>query len=161
MPRMLMLSARPRLNKERFNSALSWSAQKIEIINTTALTRDYVNTHCDRITFGNRLFYIYREVFKQVLIKHPEDMDFIFLEDDAVLLDAAALKSETCHARANGLKFYSLFRTKPQGKSCVYEFGMVAFYIRQATFNTCHTHEAVILDDYDDDDDDQAIEIPI
>lgn len=131
MPKMMMISARPK--EKRIHSALSWSSQKIDIINTTILSQNYVKTNneCAKITFGNKLFYVYRQVFKQVLKDHPDHMDFIFVEDDVVLLNFEALRSETCHARANGLNFYSFGKTKSQGDSCVYEFGTVAFYIRR------------------------------
>lgn len=131
MPKMFMISARPK--EERIHSALSWDSQKIYFVNTTSLSRNYVksNTECAKKTFGNRLFYVYRKVFKETLKKYPNDPDFIFVEDDVVLLDFGLLKSETCHARFHELAFYSFGRTESQGDSCVYEFGTVAFFIRR------------------------------
>ena len=45
------------------------------------------------------------------------------------MLNFDKLHSETCSARENNLQFFSFYRPKSQGKSCVYEHGTVAFYI--------------------------------
>ena len=61
-----------------------------------------------------RIFRVYREVFGNVLGEHRSDEDFIFIEDDAKLINFYHLHSEICSARKNNLLFYSLYQTANQ-----------------------------------------------
>ena len=65
------------------------------------------------------------------LEKYSEQQDFIIVEDDAELVDAEQLLVESCVAREYQYTFYSLFRTDHQEDSCMYQYGMVAFYVNQ------------------------------
>ena len=80
------------------------------------------SSHFDR-TRGDK-----NQIFP-TLADYDDEKDFIFVEDDVQLLDFDKLHSETCSARENNLQFFSFFHPMSQGKSCVYEHGMLAFYI--------------------------------
>ena len=97
------------------------------------ISKDFKEHNLDCLETGHfqSIFYAYKEVFKAVLSKYPDDEDFIFIEDDVQLLNFQKLHSEMCMARRNGLQFYSFYRTPSQGKSCVYEWGTQTFYIRR------------------------------
>ena len=128
LPKLLMVSARP-LDR-RLAAYSSWLPYQVVFINTTAWSREFARTgECSEESFPNRLFYVYKGVFRTVLADYDDEKDFIFVEDDVQLLDFDKLHSETCSARENNLQFFSFFRPKSQGKSCVYEHGTVAFYI--------------------------------
>lgn len=127
LPSIVMLNARP--IEARLNSSLSWEGQDMFLINTTNLGRS--SLVCTESSFSNILFQIYLEIFDVVLKRYPQQDDFIFLEDDAELLDKTQMQVETCLARANGFQFYSLYLTEEQGDSCIYQRGTVAFYVNR------------------------------
>ena len=127
LPPIVMLNARPL--EARLNSSQSWEGQDMFLINTTNVGRS--NLACAVSSFANILFQIYLEIFETVLKQFPEQENFIFLEDDAELLDKDQMDVETCLARANGFQFYSFYLTEGQGHSCIYQYGMVAFYVNR------------------------------
>ena len=131
LPSIIMLNARPM--EARLNSSQSWEGEDMFVINTTNLGRSLI---CAESSFFNILFQIYIEIFETVLKQYPEQEDFIFLEDDAELLDKEQMQVETCLARANRFQFYSLFLTEEQGNSCFYQRGTVAFYVNRNLIQT-------------------------
>lgn len=127
LPKMFMISARP--EAERRQSQTSWSHHNVNRIDTGSLSRN-LTTHseCSKPTWSNRLFSIYRTVFRDILGNNMDDKDFIFIEDDVLLMDFESLQKETCLARQNRLQFYSFFKPSAQGQSCLYQHGTLAFY---------------------------------
>ena len=132
LPSIVMLNARP--IEDRLNSSISWEGQDLFLVNTTNLGRS--NLVCTISSWSNILFQIYLEIFDTVLKQYPEQDDFIFLEDDAELMDKDQMHVETCLARANGFQFYSLYLTEEQGNSCIYQRGTVAFYANRQFIKT-------------------------
>ena len=63
---------------------------------------------------AQRVFYVYKEVFRTVLIEYEHEKDFIFIEDDAKIVNFWKFKLEVCSARNNELQFYSFYHTKNQ-----------------------------------------------
>ena len=93
---------------------------------------------CRKIKWEHRLFAVYQSVFADLLSTYPYDSGFVIVEDDAVLKDPHSFKQEVCDAHANGMDFYSLYRSPLQrsgrrghASSCIYVHGTVAFYIRR------------------------------
>lgn len=132
LPSIIMLNARP--IEDRLISSLSWEGQDLLLVNTTNLGRS--NLGCADSSWSTILFQIYLEIFDTVLKRFPEQEDFIFLEDDAELLDKDQMQVETCLAREKGFQFYSLYLTEEQGDSCLYQRGTVAFYVNRRFIKT-------------------------
>ena len=130
LPKLFMISGRP--FEERVHAYNSWLAHGVEIIDTKELSLWLLtHTDCKRKTFGNRLFRIYQKVFTDIFKKYPTDKDFIFIEDDVLLIDFESLKAEACMARRRNLRFYSFFQPSAQ-QSCLYHHGTLAFYINRS-----------------------------
>ena len=78
MPNLIMISTRPL--HLRFWEFLSWMAQprlmgKFIFINTTTISIEFGKKYSDCIEefFPNRLFFVYKQVFKKVLTDYPQD----------------------------------------------------------------------------------------
>ena len=73
------------------------------------------NAECSKTDTQNpkfhfqRIFYVYKEVFRSILEKYSHDKEFIFIEDDAMIVDFHKFHSEVCSARMNNLQFYSFY----------------------------------------------------
>ena len=132
LPLMVMISARP--IEQRLKPIYSWRNLDLMVFNTTSLDKSAFK--CSKITFSNKLFNIYLYVFASILETYPNQEDFIFVEDDAELVDGDKLKMESCVARQYQYMFYSLFRTQRQQDSCMYQHGTVAFYAKRQFINT-------------------------
>ena len=127
LPKMFMISARP--EEERQESQASWSYHNVNRIDTRSLSTNLtLHPECSKLTWSNRLFSIYRAVFKDVLESSMDEKDFIFIEDDVLLLDFESLQKEACLARQDELPFYSFYKPSAQGRSCLYQHGTLAFY---------------------------------
>ena len=126
LPPIIMLNARPM--SARLHAARSWLNQELLVINTTFMGKSIFE--CPETTWSNNLFNTYLKVFDYVLKTYPfNETDFIFVEDDAELLDAEQMRIDACIARVSQYKFYSFFRTPQQGNTCIYQWGTQAFYI--------------------------------
>ena len=66
---------------------------------------------------AQRVFYVYKEVFRTVLVEYQHDKDFIFIEDDAKIVNFRKFHSEVCSAGKNELQFYSFYHTDNQVSS--------------------------------------------
>ena len=132
LPQIIMITARPL--ERRLNAFRSWSKQDLNLVNTTFLGNS--SLQCSTITWSNKLFAIYLEVFSHVLWTYSNHTDFIFVEDDVHLLDADQMHVETCMARFYKYEFYSFFRTESQGDSCMYQYGTEAFYVTRKFIET-------------------------
>lgn len=126
LPKIFMISARP--DEERRFTQKSWKEQNIKVIDTKEIST-FITDHsiCQEETWSNRLFLIYQRVFRDVLNKYADDEDFIFIEDDVLLLDSKSFKVETCVIRNSKLEFYS-FHNAPSQQSCLYHHGTLSFY---------------------------------
>ena len=123
MPKVFILSARPLA--DRWDAYVSWSNRQIGVIDTTELSKTIAfqsKRKCLKDSWSSRMFSIYVQVFEDVLNYHPEDGDFIFVEDDAILNDFKSLHSEACMARYLNLQFYSFYRVPGQENYwCIYQ----------------------------------------
>lgn len=122
---VFMISARAETTVESWNTNLT----QAELIPTLELSQSYNNTRCQTSKWHNRLFFVYQQVFQRFLDQYPNDPGFVIVEDDALLLSGRALPEELCIARQ--YDFYSFFQTPQQGDGCLYEYGMVAFYMKR------------------------------
>ncbi|DAZ94479.1 TPA: hypothetical protein N0F65_003413 [Lagenidium giganteum] len=132
-----MISARQPI--DRLESNISWQAfeqqhdhnrtvQMIDTKNLSAQLEPRVVAECPDHAWAHRLFLIYQTVFEDVLKRFPQESDFVFLEDDALLVDASVFEFEVCRAQVEEHAFFSLYRASRQD-SCIYHSGTVAFYI--------------------------------
>ena len=138
LPIIIMINARP--IEKRIISANSWRNHDLLFFNTTTLEKSVYE--CSEITWENNLFNIYLAVFATILEKYHKQQDFIIVEDDAELVDAKQMLVESCMARQYQYTFYSFFRTENQEDSCMYQYGMVSFYVNRQFITT-------FLDDVD------------
>jgi hypothetical protein len=128
---LYVLNARPLENttfSDWNNSLLSSGSHRLEILNTTGMSRAYKNTRCAKLQWHHRLNFVYQSVFRQVMQDNPENEGFFFTEDDAVLENWAGYHEEACIAQS--FEFYSFFKTS--GTTCIYRHGTVAFYIKKS-----------------------------
>ena len=133
LPKIIVMNARPL--EIRLNAFNSWSRLNLTVINTKALEEKtsssslpLLNSECAQATWSNHLFSIYIKVFEHVLATYSAEKDFIFIEDDAFLLDSNKLMVETCMVQKYKYSFYSFFRTGDQQNTCIFHHGTVAFY---------------------------------
>mmetsp|Transcript_22522 Transcript_22522/g.64781 ORF Transcript_22522/g.64781 Transcript_22522/m.64781 type:complete len:365 (-) Transcript_22522:101-1195(-) len=97
------------------------------------------STGTPTLSFEGILFSVYKRVMADALVFHPNAESFVFLEDDAKLLDAEQFVKEVGVAMQRRYQFYSFFLTgKQQQKgserkepTCSYEHGTVAFLIKR------------------------------
>jgi len=133
------------------------------IVNSSSPSRTFQNNNnnnnqkkylCRKLKWEHRLFAVYQTVFSRLLSKYPHEDGFVFVEDDAVLMNPRAFVQEVCHAQNHHrhddhhdndndkFGFYSLYRSPLQWKgsstpppptttSCMYLHGTVAFYIQR------------------------------
>ena len=129
-PKIFMISARP--EHQRRSSWESWKNHGVNMIDTKRIS-DLItdNSICKKQTWSNRLFSIYQKVFRDVLKKYTEDKDFIFVEDDVVLVDLREIMAEICMAQKLEFGFYSFYKPQSQ-KSCLYHHGTLCFYISRS-----------------------------
>jgi hypothetical protein len=100
-------------------------------VNTKNISDTYQNLECPEEKWENRLFFTIQVVLSQLLLNHPGVSGFVLMEDDVILEDPEGFHQEMCMAHFLKLDFYSFYRTKPQGTSCTYMSGTLAFYIRR------------------------------
>ena len=126
LPRIFMINARP--DEESRFAKESWKEQNYKLIDTKQIST-FITDHsiCYKETWSNRLFSIYQRVFRDILNKYADDEDFIFIEDDVLLLDSKSFREEACMARNSQLEFYS-FHKAPSQQSCLYHHGTLSFY---------------------------------
>ena len=53
-------------------------------------------------------------LLRAVLDEYRDDEDFVFIEDDAKILNFRKFHSKVCSARRSALQFYSFYRTSLQ-----------------------------------------------
>ena len=108
--------------------------KEISIINTYNMSLSYHNTKCLHFHWHQRLFYVYQQVFAQVLQDHEDisplsdNKGFIFIEDDVLLRNSTSFSNHLCIAQQ--YEFYSFFDT--DYTTCLYQYGSPAFYIKQS-----------------------------
>ena len=82
----------------------------------TGISKDFQenSSECPEKGHSQRIFFVFREVFRAVLDEYRDDGDFVFIEDDAKILNFRKFHSRVCSARRNALQFYSFYRTSLQ-----------------------------------------------
>jgi hypothetical protein len=115
----------------------SWASFQPEIIYTRHTSEQLSDVPgCMKGTWEQRLFAVYLTVFGDVLRRFPDERAFVFLEDDALLLDADAFQKELCwqvqNASTHRKHFFSFYRTAPPGAGCFYHWGTQAFLMNRA-----------------------------
>lgn len=143
LPKIFMISARSK--EEKKYSKDSWKNQNINLIDTQEIS-SLMTDHfvCKEASWSNRLFSIYQRVFREILNNYAGDDDFIFVEDDVVLLDFKEFKAETCMARKGKLHFYSFYKPSSQ-VSCLYHHGTPCYYINRQFME--HLAKSVAMED--------------
>jgi hypothetical protein len=134
VPPLFILSGRLLIHSETPRS--SWAEMKPETWNATAAVLP--SAGCQHTTWANHLFEIYSEMFQDVLKRFPTQQEFIFIEDDAFLVDKERFRREACwwsliHIGRGQQKslFYSFFNPEPNHSNrwsrCFYQWGTQAF----------------------------------
>jgi hypothetical protein len=121
---MIMISARPYELVAPVRRTWTDAHFPMIVFNTTAMSRDYVNTRCanNNETFKSRLFGIYQ----QVLATYVAENEYIVtVEDDVRLLDGETLRHELQLAVERQYQYYSFTRNAPT-PTCLYRFGTTA-----------------------------------
>ena len=107
-------------------------------VNSTIESTKQKQYLCRIMKWEHRLFSLYQTVFANLLETYPNDVGFVIVEDDAILISSHFFAKEVCVAHHLQLGFYSLYRSPLQKKdksfisSCIYMHGTVAFYIRRS-----------------------------
>lgn len=132
-PKVYIINGRP--DAERPKAANdTWSSLpndwQVEIVKTESYLKAVKAqpSPCYRPRWRSNLFRVYQLIFADILERFPEDKGFIFVEDDAELVDLGVFEREVCHVQAEGWPFYSFFLTSSQRGRCLYEHGTVTFY---------------------------------
>jgi hypothetical protein len=136
--KIIVLNGRPTRPVQSVNSWRNVPA-KIEYYNTTSLLSTYGTiSECKTTSWRARLFAIYKHVFRDTMAKYPNDLGFLFFEDDAVLTSFELLKEEACMAEQHQLSFFSFYKTS---ESCLYDYGTQGFYAtREFLHRLIHTN---------------------
>lgn len=128
-----MISARSEVAR---NQVLpSWNEENVTVIDTVNISinaRERLVHHpCKESKRMNRpyvIFSAYQQVFKDIL-HFNSDTFFVFVEDDALLLDSKEFRNEICMAKHNEFQFYSLWDAPANHRTCFYYYSTTAFII--------------------------------
>jgi hypothetical protein len=137
---MIMISARPYELVAPVWRTWTDAHFKMIVVNTTAMSRNYVNTRCPKETFKSRLFGIYQQVLAPYVAdggpynNHYNEY-LVTVEDDARLLDNGdTLRHELQLAVERHYQYYSFSRNSSPttnaststSTTCWYRFGTQA-----------------------------------
>lgn len=172
-PRVTMISARPKdqtkLARDSWTSASHVYNFTFTIVDThdisvafksndgalMSLCRNYLHS----IGFDNLRdfqlnhpavgFAVHRKVFEDTLKQFPDDDFFLFVEDDAVLLDAAQMMKEAALVIRNRLQFYSFYFTPQQNlfgmRTCLFHWGTQSFLMHRELMQSIITTPPVYI----------------
>lgn len=158
-PRVFMLRGRSP-EEVRQDVVHSWAPFNPLNLPAREKSREMVDVPgCEESTWGNRLFAVYLEFFREILRDYPSEESFVFVEDDAVLLDAHAFRTSVCDQQqivgvdteqhsmnnsfvtgwrgglsGNRMHFFSFFRDKEMDtpkEDCSYHYGTQAFLVNR------------------------------
>ena len=143
LPPIFMLSGRTESERNRLTRN-SWNgtfapAKVVDGLSYPASERKRDRSAACRLrgsdsSFRYRLFDTYRWMFEAALLESggadtetTNGGGFVFVEDDAELIDRRGFSRDVCAAASDGLSFFSLFGSGSSG-GCSYMHGTVAFY---------------------------------